>query len=389
MSSVPPASFASLLRQYRQVAGLTQEELAERAHLSREAIGALERGDRRTPHKETIDLLAEALALSGPERAEFVIAARQHKLVAPPQPMPLVPDGARSAPPAPKIGHLPPSDLPPPTQSSHMLHAPRALVAHVKRSPILGGGLVALTVLVSALLLTGAPVVPFAGQHSRTLCIASDFPTTGTQAGLGKPAENAVQLAVMQNSHLGGGYTLKFIPYNDVSVTEVEPDPQRGAQNVTEMVGNPCILGVVGPLNSSVALAEMPITANAGIVMMSPATTNPGLTLRLYAQLQAVDFDKLHPAGKKTNYFQISPNDVIQGIVDADFAFDELGARGVYVIDDHGYYGEGMAGGFTQGFLLRGGAIVGTESIPFGGIEWWPAVGTVNYPWVSRTYSWR
>jgi branched-chain amino acid transport system substrate-binding protein len=28
-----------------------------------------------------------------------------------------------------------------------------------------------------------------------------------------------------------------------------------------------------------------------------------------------------------------------------------------------------MAGGFTSGFLLRGGTIVGTESIPFGGIE--------------------
>src|SRR5262249_17765055 len=110
------------------------------------------------------------------------------------------------------------------------------------------------------------------------------------------------------------------------------------------------------------------IAANAGLVMISPATTNPGLTLRLYAQLEGGDFEKLHPAGKKTNYFNISPNDVIQGIVDADFAFDDLQARGVYVIDDHSRYGEGMAGGFTQGFLLRGGTIVGTESLPFGGM---------------------
>ena len=52
MSSLPPVTFASLLRRYRQIAGLTQEELAERARLSKEAIGAQERGARRAPRKE-------------------------------------------------------------------------------------------------------------------------------------------------------------------------------------------------------------------------------------------------------------------------------------------------------------------------------------------------
>lgn len=146
-------------------------------------------------------------------------------------------------------------------------------------------------------------------------------------------------------------------------------DPQRGVQNVEAMIQNPCVLGMIGPLDSSVALAEMPVAANAGLVMISPAATNPGLTLRLYAQLQHLDYDTLHPAGRKTNFFSIAPNDVIQGIVEANFAFDDLNARGIYVVDDHSAYGEGLAGGFTQGFLLRGGTIVGTESVPFGGIE--------------------
>src|SRR5215467_226087 len=84
MSSLPPAPFASLLRRYRQAAGLTQEELAERARLSVQAIGALERGERQAPRKETIDLLAEALALTGPERAAFEAAARQQRATNPP-----------------------------------------------------------------------------------------------------------------------------------------------------------------------------------------------------------------------------------------------------------------------------------------------------------------
>ena len=60
-------SFAVLLRRYR--AGLTQEELAERAGLSVRAVSDLERGVRRAPYKETVRLLAEALGLGVQERA--------------------------------------------------------------------------------------------------------------------------------------------------------------------------------------------------------------------------------------------------------------------------------------------------------------------------------
>jgi transcriptional regulator with XRE-family HTH domain len=84
MASLPPSSFASLLRRYRKAAGLTQEELAERARLSVQAIGALERGDRRAPRRETVDRLAEALALTEPERTLFAATARQRLPVEPP-----------------------------------------------------------------------------------------------------------------------------------------------------------------------------------------------------------------------------------------------------------------------------------------------------------------
>ena len=71
-----PASFADLLRCYRRRAGLTQEELAERAHLSVRGISNLERGVRRLPQRGTVTLLAEALALSAADRAPFEAAAR-------------------------------------------------------------------------------------------------------------------------------------------------------------------------------------------------------------------------------------------------------------------------------------------------------------------------
>ena len=54
-------SFGDVLRRLRSAASLSQEELAERAGLSRRGISDLERGARHAPHLETVRLLAEAL----------------------------------------------------------------------------------------------------------------------------------------------------------------------------------------------------------------------------------------------------------------------------------------------------------------------------------------
>jgi predicted ATPase/DNA-binding XRE family transcriptional regulator len=61
-------TFGKLLRRYRTEAGLTQEELAERAGMSRRAISDLERGARTKPWPHTIAQLADALGLSPGER---------------------------------------------------------------------------------------------------------------------------------------------------------------------------------------------------------------------------------------------------------------------------------------------------------------------------------
>jgi predicted ATPase/DNA-binding XRE family transcriptional regulator len=68
--------FGQLLRRYRLAAGLSQEALAERARMSTEGISALERGYRRSPQRETLELLAGALALDDRQRRDFESAAR-------------------------------------------------------------------------------------------------------------------------------------------------------------------------------------------------------------------------------------------------------------------------------------------------------------------------
>jgi transcriptional regulator with XRE-family HTH domain len=66
------ASFAARLRCAREAAGLTQEELAERAALTPNTIGALERGEHRHPYPATVRALATALGLSPQERAALL-----------------------------------------------------------------------------------------------------------------------------------------------------------------------------------------------------------------------------------------------------------------------------------------------------------------------------
>ena len=70
-----PRSFGEILQRLRLAAGLTQEGLADRAGISPRAISDLERGARRYPRRDTLNLLADALELSAPERAEFEAAA--------------------------------------------------------------------------------------------------------------------------------------------------------------------------------------------------------------------------------------------------------------------------------------------------------------------------
>ena len=76
MTTGAPRSFGAQLKALREAAGYTQEELATIAGLSVHAVSALERGERRRPHVETVRVLSAALDLNGAIRDAFVGSAR-------------------------------------------------------------------------------------------------------------------------------------------------------------------------------------------------------------------------------------------------------------------------------------------------------------------------
>ena len=98
--------FGRQLRRHREAAGLSQEELAERAALTAKAISSLERGERQRPYPQTVRALAKALTLSDADRSaliasvpnrvrpqrsdEAISAPRQVALLLPSEPTPLL-----------------------------------------------------------------------------------------------------------------------------------------------------------------------------------------------------------------------------------------------------------------------------------------------------------
>jgi predicted ATPase/transcriptional regulator with XRE-family HTH domain len=71
--------FGELLLRFRLAAGLSREALAERAGLSATGIGALERGQRRAPHVDTVRRLSDALQLSPDDAAALAAAVVRHR----------------------------------------------------------------------------------------------------------------------------------------------------------------------------------------------------------------------------------------------------------------------------------------------------------------------
>jgi len=212
---------------------------------------------------------------------------------------------------------------------------------------------------------TGTGGTPTAG--STTIKIATDLPVSGKDTSSGKPAEDGANLAVMQanaNKTIPG-YTLVFDPKDDVGANGLH-DPAVGAQNVTALVGDALVAGIVGPFNSSVAKAEMPVTNQAPLAQISPANTNPCLTKDTAASGCSGSnnlLPTLRPSGK-VSYFRIATTDDHQGPAGADYLYKTLGYKKAYVIDDAETYGIGIADSFTGEWKADGGTVLGRSSEP-------------------------
>ncbi len=189
-----------------------------------------------------------------------------------------------------------------------------------------------------------------------TVKFAIELPLQGSELAASEPIINGVKLAIKQAGGKVGGYTVE-LPKTAIfdDALNGAHDAQTGATNMTKIIGDPDIIAVIGPLNSSVAKAQIPISNEAGLAQCSPANTNPDLTKGDPAKTLRT---------KPNNYIRVVTTDDVQGPAASQYIYDVLGKKSVYVIDDTETFGKGVADAFVADFTQRGGKVVKHEGVP-------------------------
>src|SRR5215469_11993095 len=154
-------------------------------------------------------------------------------------------------------------------------------------------------------------------------------PLTGGSAHLGKDNENGARLAIEEINAKGltidgQKITLALDAQDDAA------DPRQATQVAQKLVDDK-VVAVIGHLNSGASIPASKIYSDAGIVQISPSSTNPSYTQQ----------------GFKTTY-RVVATDAQQGPALANYATKALNAKRIAVVDDATAYGKGLADEFAK-----------------------------------------
>lgn len=211
--------------------------------------------------------------------------------------------------------------------------------------------------LAFAITLAGCSGTNSSNQNSTgtAVKIGIDLPTSGGDASVGTSTQQGALLAIEQAQRdFPAGFALQAYPLDD-AVQGVH-NPQQGAANVRNFASDDAVLAVVGPYNSNVAAAEIPVTNAATLAQIGPSVVSEGLTI-------GTDAKALRRANPTVNtFFRVCTTDSRQGSALAQFG-RKLHYKSVYVIDDNETYGLDLADRFEADFKQLGGAILGHDHI--------------------------
>jgi branched-chain amino acid transport system substrate-binding protein len=169
-------------------------------------------------------------------------------------------------------------------------------------------------------------------------------PLTGDQAIVGIPMSQCAELAIAEaNEDAALPFALALERVDDGA------EPARAQQVARGFIEDPTVIGVVGHKNSGPSLAAAPLYAEAGLVQITPSSTN----------------SRLSQQGYRT-FFRMCAHDAIQGQVAARYALRVLGARRVAIVHDRTDYGRPLADTVQATVQEEGGDVVLFEGITEG-----------------------
>jgi ABC-type branched-subunit amino acid transport system substrate-binding protein/uncharacterized surface protein with fasciclin (FAS1) repeats len=125
--------------------------------------------------------------------------------------------------------------------------------------------------------------------------------------------------------------------------------PEGGQTVANRFASDDSIMAVIGPMCSSACTAAAPIFDDAGISSVSASCTAATLT-----------------NGDFASFNRTVPSDAAQGVVAADYIFNELGFTSIAVIDDGSAYGEGLVNLLVAAYEELGGTIVARDAVTVG-----------------------
>lgn len=181
---------------------------------------------------------------------------------------------------------------------------------------------------------------------------------SGGTAFLGETNVNGGQIAIDDK---GGELLGHPIQYDgEDSLCNAEGGQAAG----TKIAADPTVIAVQGTTCSSEARAASPLISAAGMVMMSASNTNPDLTNPDHADFHA-------------GYFRTAHNDLFQGRIAAEFAYNELGLRTAATVHDGSPYALSLQQVFADVFTELGGTITTQEAVNVGDTDFKPVLTTI------------
>ncbi|ACD17537.1 branched-chain amino acid ABC transporter substrate-binding protein [Paraburkholderia phytofirmans] len=190
---------------------------------------------------------------------------------------------------------------------------------------------------------SAATVAAAPASEATVVKIGHAAPLTGPIAHLGKDNENGARLAIDEINTQGltiDGHKIQL----ELDAQDDAADPKTGTA-VAEKFVDDHVVAVVGHLNSGVSIPASKIYSDAGILEISPSSTNPGYTQQ----------------GFKTTY-RVVATDAQQGPALANYATKVLNAKRIAIVDDSSVYGKGLADEFAKTVQASGAKIVARES---------------------------
>jgi branched-chain amino acid transport system substrate-binding protein len=194
-----------------------------------------------------------------------------------------------------------------------------------------------------------------AADKSVTVGIA--LPLTGAGAEDATNILHGAMLAIEEANANGGpaGYQVKILTLDNGTATAGQYDPAQAATNARKMVSDPSVVAAIGPMSSGSGKAMAPLLSQGDLATVTPSSTNPDLTNPKYA-------GQYRPAGKAI-YFRTVTTDAFQGPNMANFMADRLKVKSVFVLDDTGAYGVGLADAFQAQAAKRGIQVLGRDRV--------------------------